>query len=134
MVFCFLMVRRPPISTLTDTLFPYTTLFRALAALSIQHGIRIVNFGHAGNGNMHTNLLADPDDPAQMQAVHACLRDVFRLVLDLEGTLSGEHGVGIEKRDYVAWEVASETLGVMRALKKTLDPKGILNPGKALPD
>src|SRR3546814_10688129 len=90
MVFCFLMVRRPPISTLTDTLFPYTTLFRALAALSIQHGIRIVNFGHAGNGNMHTNLLADPDDPAQMQAVHACLRDVFRLVLDLEGR-SEEH-------------------------------------------
>src|SRR3546814_10443317 len=80
------------------------------------------------------DLLADPADPAQMHAVHACLRDVFRLVLDLEGTLSGEHGVGIEKRDYVAWEVASETLGVMRALKKTLDPKGILNPGKALPD
>src|SRR3546814_11446975 len=83
---------------------------------------------------MHTNLLADPDDPAQMQAVHACLRDVFRLVLDLEGTLSGEHGVGIEQRAYVAWEVASETRGVMRALKKTLDPKGMLIPGETLPD
>ncbi|MFA5941662.1 MAG: FAD-linked oxidase C-terminal domain-containing protein [Sinimarinibacterium sp.] len=108
-------------------------LVAGLAELSRKHGIRIVNFGHAGNGNMHTNLLADPEDPAQMKAVHACLGEVFRLVLDLEGTLSGEHGVGIEKRDYVGWEIAEGTLDVMRALKKTLDPKGILNPGKALP-
>ncbi|SFF38261.1 D-lactate dehydrogenase [Fontimonas thermophila] len=108
-------------------------LVEGLAALSRRHGIRIVNFGHAGNGNLHTNLLADPDDPAQMQAVQACLGDVFRLVLALEGTLSGEHGVGIEKRDYVGWEIAEATLGVMRAIKRTLDPRGILNPGKALP-
>ncbi|HET8883535.1 MAG TPA: FAD-linked oxidase C-terminal domain-containing protein [Solimonas sp.] len=119
-----------------DVVVPVTRipeLVTGLAALSKQHGIRIVNFGHAGNGNLHTNLLADPDDPAQMQAVHACLRDVFRLVLDLDGTLSGEHGVGIEKRDFVGWEIAGETLDVMRALKKTLDPNGVLNPGKALP-
>src|SRR3546814_19082783 len=66
-----------------DVVVPVTRipeLVEGLAALSIQHGIRIVNFGHAGNGNMHTNLLADPDDPAQMQAVHACLRDVFRQI------------------------------------------------------
>lgn len=120
-----------------DVVVPVTRipeLVAGLSALSAKHGIRIVNFGHAGNGNMHTNLLADPDDPGQMDAVHACLREVFRLVLDLEGTLSGEHGVGIEKRDYVGWEIANETLGVMHALKKTLDPAGILNPGKALPD
>jgi D-lactate dehydrogenase (quinone) len=108
-------------------------LVAGLGALSLKHGIRIVNFGHAGNGNMHTNLLADPEDPAQMRAVHDCLGEVFRLVLALDGTLSGEHGVGIEKRDYVGWEIAEDTLGVMRALKATLDPKGILNPGKALP-
>ncbi|MDD3762254.1 MAG: FAD-linked oxidase C-terminal domain-containing protein [Nevskiales bacterium] len=108
-------------------------LVDGLAALSRKHGVRIVNFGHAGNGNMHTNLLADPDDPAQMQAVHACLHDVFRLVLDLEGTLSGEHGVGIEKRDYVGWEIAADTLELMRQLKRSFDPLGILNPGKALP-
>ncbi|MFT4047509.1 MAG: FAD-linked oxidase C-terminal domain-containing protein, partial [Solimonas sp.] len=119
-----------------DVVVPVTRipeLVTGLAALSSRHGIRIVNFGHAGNGNMHTNLLADPDDPAQMAAVQACLHEVFRLVLDLEGTLSGEHGVGIEKRDFVGWEIAADTLGVMRALKKTLDPNGILNPGKALP-
>lgn len=119
-----------------DVVVPVTRipeLVTGLAALSSRHGIRIVNFGHAGNGNMHTNLLADPEDPQQMQAVQACLHDVFRLVLDLEGTLSGEHGVGIEKRDFVGWEIAADTLDVMRALKRTLDPNGILNPGKALP-
>ena len=108
-------------------------LVAGLQRLSQKHDIRIVNFGHAGNGNMHTNLLVDPEDPAQMQAVHACLHEVFRLVLELKGTLSGEHGVGIEKRDYVGWEVAEDTLDAMRAIKHTLDPKGILNPGKALP-
>ncbi len=108
-------------------------LIAGLQVLSRQHGIRIVSFGHAGNGNIHTNLLADPEDPAQMQAVQACLHDVFRLVLSLEGTLSGEHGVGIDKRNFVGWEIAEDTLEVMRALKRALDPKGILNPGKALP-
>ena len=119
-----------------DVVVPVTRipeLVDGLSALSKKHGIRIVNFGHAGNGNLHTNLLADPDDPAQMQAVQACLREVFRLVLDLDGTLSGEHGVGIDKRDYVGWEIAAETLAVMQGLKRTLDPNGILNPGKALP-
>ncbi|MDP9142560.1 MAG: FAD-binding protein [Pseudomonadota bacterium] len=119
-----------------DVCVPVTRLpelVAGLTELSRKHGIRIVNFGHAGNGNMHTNLLADPEDPVQMKAVQACLAEVFRLVLALEGTLSGEHGVGIEKRDYVGWEIASDTLDVMRSLKKALDPRGILNPGKALP-
>ena len=59
--------------------------------------------------------------------------DPFRLVLSREGTISGEHGVGIEKRDYVGWEIAAETLNLMRGLKKVFDPNGILNPGKCLP-
>jgi len=105
-----------------------------VAALSKQHGIRIVTFGHAGNGNLHVNLLANPDDPAQMSAITGCLEDVFRLVLKLEGTISGEHGVGIDKRDYVAWEIPETTLKLMREIKRVFDPKGILNPGKALPD
>ena len=58
---------------------------------------------------------------------------LFRLVLSLRGTLSGEHGVGIDKRDYVGWEVDTDTLEQMRAVKRLFDPLGILNPGKALP-
>jgi D-lactate dehydrogenase (quinone) len=108
-------------------------LIAGLRALSAQHAIRIVNFGHAGNGNIHVNLLGDASDPAQKQALHACLEAAFRLVLSLEGTISGEHGVGIEKRDYVGWEIAADTLETMREVKRVFDPKGILNPGKCLP-
>lgn len=119
-----------------DVAVPVTRLpklIRGVAALAREHGLRIVCFGHAGNGNIHVNLLADPDDPAQMQAIERCLHAVFRLVLSLEGTLSGEHGVGIDKRDYVAWEIDAPTLAMMHAVKRAFDPAGILNPGKALP-
>ena len=119
-----------------DVAVPVTRLpelIRGVGALSKQHGIRIVCFGHAGNGNIHVNLLANPDDPAQMAAIEACLHAVFRLVLSLEGTLSGEHGVGIDKRAFVAWEIDAPTLSMMHAVKRAFDPAGILNPGKALP-
>ncbi len=119
-----------------DVAVPVTRLpelVRGVAALSKQYGIRIVCFGHAGNGNIHVNLLANPDDPAQMAVIEPCLHAVFRLVLGLEGTLSGEHGVGIDKRAYVAWEIEAPTLDMMQAVKRTFDPAGILNPGKAIP-
>lgn len=108
-------------------------LIAGLRTLSREHAIRIVNFGHAGNGNIHVNLLGDAQDPRQRQALQHCLEQAFRLVLSLEGTLSGEHGVGIEKRDYVGWEIAAETLELMREVKRVFDPKGMLNPGKCLP-
>lgn len=119
-----------------DVVVPVTRLAElvlGLGELSRRHDIRIVSFGHAGNGNLHVNLLADPDEPAQMAAIHACLHDLFRLVLKLEGTLSGEHGIGLEKRDFVGWEVPGPTLALMRQLKHVFDPRGILNPGKTLP-
>ncbi|HVT35381.1 MAG TPA: FAD-linked oxidase C-terminal domain-containing protein [Nevskiaceae bacterium] len=119
-----------------DVAVPVTRLpelIAGLTQLSRQHGLRIVNFGHAGNGNLHVNILADPEDPAQMKVIEPCLHGVFRLVLSLEGTISGEHGVGIEKRDYVGWEIAADTLETMRQLKRAMDPRGILNPGKCLP-
>jgi D-lactate dehydrogenase len=119
-----------------DVVVPVTrlpALVAGLAGLSREHGLKIVNFGHAGNGNLHVNILANPDDPAQMGAIEACLHAVFRLVLSLEGTISGEHGVGLEKRAYVGWEVPAPTLELMRAVKRVFDPDGILNPGKTLP-
>ena len=109
-------------------------LIDGLRELARRHEVRIVNFGHAGNGNIHVNLLGDPDDAREAAAMQACLGGVFRLVLSLGGTISGEHGVGIDKRDFVSWEVDADTLALMRAIKHTLDPHGILNPGKSLPD
>jgi len=108
-------------------------LIEGLDALSARFGITIVNFGHAGNGNVHVNLLADPDDPEQMEKIHNCLNEVFNLVLKLKGTLSGEHGVGIEKRDYIAREIDPVTLNLMKRVKRQFDPDNILNPGKMFP-
>jgi D-lactate dehydrogenase len=108
-------------------------LIGGLDELAQEFAIIIVNFGHAGNGNIHVNLLVNPDDPAELQRAERCLDRVFDLVLKLNGTLSGEHGVGIEKRDFVAREIATPALELMRGIKTLFDPKGILNPGKMLP-
>ena len=108
-------------------------LIDGLEALAGEFGIAIVNFGHAGNGNIHVNLLVDPDDPAQLANADQCLDRVFALVLKLGGTLSGEHGVGLVKRDFVEREIDPVTLNLMRAIKAQFDPNGILNPGKTIP-
>lgn len=105
-----------------------------LEQLSGEYGIQIVNFGHAGNGNIHVNLLVDPDNADQMKNAEPCLKDVFKTVLDMQGTLSGEHGVGLEKRPFMNLEFDAATLDLMRRIKKEFDPNGILNPGKLLPD
>ena len=104
-----------------------------LERLSRETGIRIVNFGHAGNGNIHVNLLANPDDPDERARAGRCLDAVFALVIELEGTLSGEHGVGLEKRDFIDREIDPVTLRLMRDIKRQFDPNDILNPGKSLP-
>jgi D-lactate dehydrogenase (quinone) len=102
-----------------------------LARLARRHEVQVVSFGHAGNGNLHVNVLGQDAD---LDRMHACIDDVFRLVLDLQGTLSGEHGIGRSKRAFVGLEVGAETLELMRRIKDVFDPDGILNPGKSLPD
>ncbi len=108
-------------------------LIEGVEGLSARHRVPIVNFGHAGNGNIHTNLMVDPADAGQMERSRQCLSEVFDLVLALGGTLSGEHGVGLEKQPFVAREIDPATLAVMGRIKQDLDPSGILNPGKVFP-
>lgn len=108
-------------------------LLEGLAALSAKHQVTNINFGHAGNGNIHVNLLLNPDDREAMRRGEACLEEVFDLVIALEGTLSGEHGVGREKRPFVSKEIDPVTLALMKNIKRAFDPNGILNPGKVLP-
>jgi D-lactate dehydrogenase len=108
-------------------------LVTALQRLSTKHRIRIVNFGHAGNGNLHVNLMYDPAEGDQQQRADACLAEVFATVLDMDGTISGEHGIGLVKRDWVARELDRTSLQLMHAIKAQFDPDGILNPGKAFP-
>jgi len=108
-------------------------LIGGLESMAREFAITIVNFGHAGNGNIHVNLLVNPDDPDEMLRAERCLDRVFDLVLRLDGTLSGEHGVGIEKRDFITREIAPPALALMRGIKDLFDPKGILNPDKMFP-
>ncbi len=120
-----------------DVVVPVTelpALINGLDGLSRRHGIPIVNFGHAGNGNIHVNLLLDPAKPGQQEQAEECLGEVFDLVLGLRGTLSGEHGIGLVKRDYVGRELDAVSMDLMRAIKRQFDPNGILNRGKMLPD
>ena len=108
-------------------------LVAAIERLAAEHRLLIVAFGHAGNGNLHVNLMVHPDDAAEMRRADACLAALFKTVLALGGTLSGEHGIGYEKREFVGLELSAEALAHMRAIKRVFDPKGILNPGKMFP-
>ncbi|MCU7934633.1 MAG: FAD-binding protein [Candidatus Thiodiazotropha sp. (ex Dulcina madagascariensis)] len=116
-----------PVSRIPD-------LIESLERLSRDSGITIVNFGHAGNGNIHVNLLLDPDDPKQLAAGEACLESLFELVLSLGGTLSGEHGVGVVKKAFVDREIDPVSLRLMQSIKQQFDPHLILNPGILFPD
>jgi D-lactate dehydrogenase len=105
-----------------------------LDQLSRDHELTIVSFGHAGNGNIHVNLLGDTTDPIIRAKMDRCLGEVFRIVLDLDGTLSGEHGIGFDKKEFVGLEIEPVTLELMRRIKTQFDPDNILNPGKLFPD
>jgi D-lactate dehydrogenase len=115
-----------PVSRIPD-------LIEGLDGLSRQYEIPIVNFGHAGNGNIHVNLLYDTQNPQQAAAALPCLTRVFELVLSLGGTLSGEHGIGMAKRDFIDRAIDAPTLALMRSIKRQFDPSGVLNPGKIFP-
>ena len=106
-------------------------LVAAMRDLSRRYALPIVCFGHAGNGNVHVNLL--PRDDAELARAEECLREVFAVVIRLDGTLSGEHGIGLAKRDFMSLAVDASALALMRRIKAEFDPDGILNPGKLLP-
>jgi D-lactate dehydrogenase len=105
-------------------------LISGLQTLSRQYQIPIVNFGHAGNGNIHVNLLVQTE---QFDTAKACLADVFALVMKLNGSLSGEHGIGLEKRDYIGLELDSTAIAIMKKIKAQFDPANLLNPDKVFP-
>ncbi len=108
-------------------------LLAGLSQLCSHYELKNINFGHIGNGNIHVNLLIDPDDSRELERAHACLDKIFDLVIQLQGTLSGEHGVGSEKRAYINKELSNTTITLMQRVKQAFDPDNILNPGKIFP-
>jgi len=109
-------------------------ILRKVEAISKKHDLIIVNFGHAGDGNIHVNVLIDRRKPGEEERAHAAVKEIFEAALGLGGTLSGEHGIGITKAPYLAMELGDMGVEVMKRIKQSFDPNNILNPGKIFPD
>jgi len=108
-------------------------LIRGIEEITRRTGLLIVSFGHAGDGNIHVNIMYDKKDAVEAETAQKAVAEVFELTLSLGGTISGEHGVGLSKARYIGMELSVEELAIMKGIKKVFDPKGILNPGKIFP-
>ncbi len=107
-------------------------LFRLAGGLQRKHGIQVACFGHAGDGNIHVNLMVDETSTAQKESSERALDELFQGVIALGGTITGEHGIGIAKQPWWPLAANAEVRGLHQRIKTALDPKGILNPGKFL--
>jgi glycolate oxidase len=105
-------------------------MLEAIERISTAHALRVGVFGHAGDGNLHPTYIVDRDDPAAEAQIDAARAEIYRAALDLGGTVSGEHGTGVAKRPYLELQRGARAVEVMRAVKRALDPQGLLNPGK----
>jgi glycolate oxidase len=105
-----------------------------LRKIARKYDLTIANFGHAGDGNIHVNVMTDKNNPDEYRRAGESVREIFEATLRLEGTISGEHGVGLTKKQYVGMELSDTSITLMRKIKDVFDPKGILNPGKMFPD
>lgn len=110
-----------------------TEMLRRLRRLSEESGIKIVSFGHAGDGNIHVNIMVDKSDEDEYRKGLSLVEKVFHETLSLGGTISGEHGIGLTKTGYIGMEVSKQALEIMKSIKHVFDPKKILNPGKIFP-
>ena len=108
-------------------------IIRSIEKIRQKYEIPILNFGHAGDGNIHVNIMIDREIPGMDEKAHEAIREIFRAALDLGGTMSGEHGIGLAKQPYMTLELSEAQMGAMKAVKKALDPNNILNPGKMFP-
>lgn len=118
---------------LEDVTVPMTNiaeLLKGIEEISKRHNIQIATFGHAGDGNLHPQILYDGYDPEQVRRMEEAIADLFQLAIDLDGTLTGEHGIGLSKAPYMTLEHDPAAMDVMRHIKKMFDPNNILNPGK----
>jgi glycolate oxidase len=109
-------------------------LFDVIERLKNEYSLRIAAFGHAGDGNIHVNLMVDRADAAERERARQAERVLFEHVVALEGSISGEHGIGFAKAPYVGIELSADAIALMKRVKAAFDPNGILNPGKMFPD
>lgn len=122
-----------PVKINEDIVVPRSRLaemFAFLSDLAARKDLKIVNFGHAGDGNIHVNIMISGKDEEECRRADEAVGEVFRKTVELGGTISGEHGVGIAKAPFLEMEVGPLGVSVMKRIKNCFDPNGILNPGK----
>jgi glycolate dehydrogenase FAD-linked subunit len=107
-------------------------LLRAIEASASRLGVRCGTFGHAGDGNLHPNLVFDRDDETAEATTEAFKNEIYRAAIALGGTVTAEHGIGLARREYLELQRGPEAVAIMRAIKNALDPDGILNPGRVI--
>ncbi len=128
--------RLAPSCVTQDCVIPRSQLphvLRAVAAIGKQYDLVIANVFHAGDGNLHPVVLFDEREPAQVSRVLAASRAILELCIGVGGTLTGEHGIGVEKRDFMPLLFSPETLRAMEQVRAAFNPDGLCNPGKVLP-
>ncbi len=131
------MGRIAPDLLVQDATVPRTQLPDVLSRISEigkSYDLKIANVFHAGDGNLHPNILFDRRDSAEMARVERASKEIMQVCVDAGGTITGEHGVGLDKRDYMTLIYSNETLEAMNDVRRVFDPLGICNPGKVLPD
>jgi glycolate oxidase len=127
------LARQRPTTILEDVTVPRSELasmVRFIAGTAAAFGLQIGTFGHMGDGNLHPTFLADERDGDEMRRVHEALDAIVKRTLELGGTITGEHGVGLAKKAWLRQQMGDASLDLMRQIKRTLDPSNILNPGK----
>jgi glycolate oxidase subunit GlcD len=130
------MGRLAPDLMLEDAVVPRTRLpdvLRRVAAIGSRHGLVVTNVFHAGDGNLHPVILYDRRDPDLQKHVRAAADEIIRVCLDAGGTITGEHGVGLDKRGYMSLLFSETVLSAMADVRSAFDPRGLANPGKVLP-
>ncbi len=98
--------------------------------ISKKYGVKIPCFGHTGDGNVHTNVMVDGSDPKEVEKGYKAIEEIFKVTIELGGTLSGEHGIGISKAPFMKMAFSDEEIELFKRIKHAFDPNNILNPGK----
>ena len=116
-----------------DITVPRSVLPKLLSEIdkvSKKYGVKVPCFGHTGDGNVHTNVMVDGSDPKQVEIGHEAIEEIFKITVELGGTLSGEHGIGLSKAPFMHLAFSDAEMELFRSIKKAFDPNNILNPGK----
>jgi glycolate oxidase len=127
------LARVSPTTILEDATVPrseLTKMIRFIQEVAARHNLRIGTFGHMGDGNLHPTFLTDERNHEEMERVEIAMKEIFDFATGLGGTITGEHGVGLAKKKFLPDAIGNASLTLLRQLKRTLDPDGILNPGK----